>query len=186
MAETKDNNINNNGYKKYYDVLEIKPDASFQEVKNAYLHLKKLYSSEAPVLVPVLDEISEEHRLEILNRIEEAYVRLKEYYKVEEKEKVTSTRQWAVTHNVPEFAFYGGNALKLTREVLGVDLKEIALFSGVPLGHLKNIELERLDLLPPKGYVKVFLRKYAEYLALDPQKVTADYLTLFDRQKKKL
>jgi cytoskeletal protein RodZ len=31
----------------------------------------------------------------------------------------------------------------------------------------------------------VFLRKYAEYLALDPQKVTADYLALFDRQKKK-
>jgi len=185
MAETKDNNINTNGYKKYYDVLEIKTDASFQEIKNAYWHLKKLYSSEAPVLIPVLDEISEEDRLEILNRIEDAYTHLKEYYKVEEKEKAASTRQWAVTHNVPEFAVYDGNALKVTREVLCVDLKEIALFTGVPLGHLKNIESERLDLLPPQGYVKVFLRKYAEYLALDPQKVTADYMALFDRQKKK-
>lgn len=184
MAETNDIN-NNTEYKKYYDVLEINPDASFQEVKNAYWHLKKLYASEAPVLIPVLDEISDENRLEILNRIEDAYTHLKEYYKVEEKEKAASTRQWAVTHNVPEFAVYSGNALKVIREVLGVDLKEIALFTGVPVGHLKNIELERLDLLPPQGYVKVFLRKYAEYLALDPQKVTSDYLALYDRLKKK-
>ncbi|MDQ1353225.1 MAG: hypothetical protein QG657_3531, partial [Acidobacteriota bacterium] len=44
MAETNDIN-NNTEYKKYYDVLEINPDASFQEVKNAYWHLKKLYAS---------------------------------------------------------------------------------------------------------------------------------------------
>lgn len=185
MAETKDTNSNHNEYKKYYDVLEIKTDASFQEVKNAYWHLKRLYSSETPVLIPVLDEISEKDRLEILNRIEDAYTHLKEYYKVEEKDKASSTRRWAVTHNVPEFAVYSGNALKVIREVLGVDLKEIALFTGVSVGHLKNIESERLDLLPPQGYVKVFLRKYAEYLALDPRKVTSDYLALFDPQKKK-
>jgi hypothetical protein len=185
MTETKNHSVNNEDYAKYYDVLEIKPDSSFQEVKNAYLHLKKLYSSDAPVLIPVMDEMSEEHRLEILNRLEDAYAHLKEYYKVEEKEKASSTRQWAVTHNVPEFAVFTGNALKLTREVLGIDLKEIALFTGVPLGHLRNIELERLDLLPPQGYVKVFLRKYAEYLALNPQKVINDYMVLFDRHKKK-
>ncbi len=185
MTETKNHSVNNEDYAKYYDVLEIKPDSSFQEVKNAYLHLKKLYSSDAPVLIPVMDEMSEEHRLEILNQLEDAYAHLKEYYKVEEKEKASSTRQWAVTHNVPEFAVFTGNALKLTREVLGIDLKEIALFTGVPLGHLKNIELERLDLLPPQGYVKVFLKKYAEYLALNPQKVINDYMVLFDRQKKK-
>lgn len=65
-----------------------------------------------------------------------------------------------------------------------MELKEIALFTGVPAEHLKNIELERLDLLPPQGYIKVFLRKYAEYLALDPKKVVEDYLVLFDKKKK--
>ncbi|HLP61933.1 MAG TPA: helix-turn-helix transcriptional regulator, partial [Candidatus Deferrimicrobium sp.] len=115
---------------------------------------------------------------------DEAYACLKEIFKVEEKEKLTSSQQWNVNHNVPEFQNFSGNALKLTREVLGVELKEIALFTGIPEGHLKNIELERLDLLPPLGYIKVFLRKYAEYLSLDPQKVAEDYLALFEKKKK--
>lgn len=173
-----------NENKKYYDILEIKPDASFQEIKNAYFHLKKLYSSEPMVLVPVSEDISEEGRRGILNRLDEAYACLKEIFKVEEKEKLTSSQQWNVSHNVPEFQNFSGNALKLTREVLGVELKEIALFTGIPEGHLKNIELERLDLLPPLGYIKVFLRKYAEYLSLDPKKVAEDYLALFEKKKK--
>lgn len=112
MYDLKNNNINEN--KKYYDVLEIKPDASFQEIKNAYFHLKKLYSSEPAVLIPVIEDISEEGRLEIVNLLDQAYTRLKEIYKVEEKEKLTSTKQWADSHNVPEFQMFNGNALKLT------------------------------------------------------------------------
>jgi cytoskeletal protein RodZ len=65
-----------------------------------------------------------------------------------------------------------------------VELKEIALFTGIPAKHLKNIELERFDLLPPTGYIKVFLKKYAEYLALDTEKVIADYLEVLERKKK--
>lgn len=182
MPNEKNNSINGN--KKYYDILEIKPDASFLEIKNAYFHLKKLYSSEPAVLIPVIDDISEKERQEILDRLEEAYNHLKEIYKVEEKEKITSTKEWTNTHNVPEFQMFDGNALRLTREVLGVELKEIALFTGVPMVHLRNIELERLDLLPPQGYIKVFLRKYAEYLALDPKKVVEDYISIFDKKKK--
>jgi cytoskeleton protein RodZ len=87
-------------------------------------------------------------------------------------------------HNVPEFEVFSGNALRLTREVLGINLKEIALYSGIPLSHLKNIELERFDLLPPIGYIKAFLKKYAEYLSLDSQKVINDYLKRFDKKSK--
>ncbi|HLP48860.1 MAG TPA: hypothetical protein VK469_23165 [Candidatus Kapabacteria bacterium] len=108
MCESKNNYTNEN--KKYYDILEIKPDASFQEIKNAYFHLKKLYSSEPMVLVPVSEDISEEGRREILNRLDEAYACLKEIYKVEEKEKLTSSQQWNVNHNVPEFQNFSGNA----------------------------------------------------------------------------
>lgn len=169
--------------KQYYDILEVNTGAPFLEVKSAYLHLRKLYSSQPLVMSPILDEISEQKRMDILNQLDEAYNKLKEFYSTEEKDKITSAREWVRTHNVPEFEVYSGNALKLTREVLGVDLKEIALFTGVPINHLKNIELERLDLLPPVGYIKVFLKKYTEYLSLDSQRVIDDYLKIVDKKK---
>lgn len=169
--------------KQYYDILEVKPDAPFLEVKSSYLHLRKLYSSQPLVMSPILDEISEQKRTDILNQLDDAYNKLKEFYSTEEKDKITSAKEWVRTHNVPEFEVYSGNALKLTREVLGVDLKEIALFTGVPINHLKNIELERLDLLPPIGYIKVFLKKYTEYLSLDSQRVLDDYLKIVEKKK---
>ena len=172
-------------YKKYYDILEIKTDAAFLEVKSAYLHLRKLYSSQPLVLSPIMDEISEDKREDILKQLNHAYETLKEFYTAHEKGKIKSAKEWVRTHNVPEFEVYSGNALRLTREVLGVELNEIALFTGVPAKHLKNIELERLDQLPPKGYIKVFLKKYAEYLSLDSEKIIDDYLKLVDNKKKK-
>lgn len=184
MCNGNNNNKNTEKNKKYYQILELTPGASFLEVKSAYAHLKKLYSSEPLVLSPIVDEISEQKRLEILNQLDDAYAHLKEFYTEEEKEKIRSTKEWVVTHNVPEFELYTGNALKITREVLGVELTEIALFTGIPARHLKNIELERFELLPPRGYIKVFLKKYAEYLALDTEKVIADYLDVLERKKK--
>lgn len=187
MSEETDNK--NSGdrskYKRYYDILEIKTDAAFLEVKSAYLHLKKLYSSQPLVLSPIMDEISEEKRENIINQLDNAYETLKAFYTAEEKGKIKSAKEWVRTHNVPEFEVYSGNALRLTREVLGVELNEIALFTGVPAKHLKNIELERLDLLPPKGYIKVFLKKYAEYLSLDSGRIIEDYLKLVDKKRGK-
>ncbi len=184
MCNGNNNNKDTEKNKKYYEILELDPGASFLEVKNAYAHLKKLYSSESQVLSPIMDEISEQKRLEILNQLDDAYAHLKEFYTEEEKEKIRSNKEWVTTHNVPEFELYTGNALKITREVLGVELTEISLFTGIPARHLKNIELERFELLPPTGYIKVFLKKYAEYLSLDTEKVTADYLEVLERKKK--
>jgi hypothetical protein len=173
---------NNNDNKKYYKVLELKPDASFLEVKSAYLHLKKLYSSNPPVLESIKGDISEKMQLEIVDQLEEAYVKLKEFYTEKDQKKIETAKERVAKHNVPEFDVFSGNSLRLTREVLGISLKEIALYSGVPLRHLKSIELERFDLLPPIGYIRVFLKKYAEYLSLDSQKVINDYLKRFEKK----
>jgi cytoskeletal protein RodZ len=73
--------------------------------------------------------------------------------------------------------------LKLTREVLGVELQEIALGTGIPVSHLRNIERERFDLLPPRGYVRIYVSRYAQYLALDAPKVTSDYMKAYKMKK---
>lgn len=168
----------------HYRVLELKPGATMLEIKTAYLHLKKLYSSDAMVLSPIIDEISEEKRQRVLDEIENAYNILKDFFTTKEQKQIRVARDRVHRHNIPEFEVFSGNALKLTREVLGIDLKEIALYSGIPYKHLQNIEMERFDLLPPKGYVKVFLKKYADFLSLDPEKVIQDYLKGIEKKHK--
>ena len=161
---------------KYYETLELKPGASFSEIKSAYYHLKKLYSSQSPVLSLIMPEISETRSERLLAQIEEAYLELKEYYSAKKIEKQQVTRDRVMRKNIPEFEVFSGNALKLTREVLGVSLEEITLATSIPLNHLKNIEMERFDLLPPEGYIRIYVSKYAKYLSLDHKRVTADYM----------
>lgn len=54
----------------YYDTLEIRPDSSAQEIRNAYLRLKASYRKDNPALYSVLDPSETE---EMINKIEEAF-----------------------------------------------------------------------------------------------------------------
>ena len=168
---------------KCFEILELNPEVSFSEIKSAYYHLKKLYSSETPVLSALMDEISETRRESLVQQIEDAYQLLKEHYSSRKTEKQKVTHERVKHNNIPEFEVFSGNALKLTREVLGVRLEEIALATGIPLNHLQSIERERFDLLPPEGYIRIYVTKYAEYLALDTKRVTKDYMKAFTKKK---
>ena len=88
----------------------------------------------------MMDEISEARCERLLMQIEKAYQELKEYHSTKKTEKQKVTRDRVMKKNIPEFDVFSGNALKLTREVLGVRLEEIALATGIPIKHLKNIE----------------------------------------------
>jgi len=169
--------------KKYFEILELNPDVSFSEIKSAYFHLKRLYSSETPVLSALMDDISEVRQDSLLNDIEEAYQTLKEHYSSKKTEKERITRERVQHNNIPEFEVFSGNALKLTREVLGVRLEEIALATGIPINHLQSIERERFDMLPPAGYIRIYVTKYAEYLSLDIKRVTKDYMKAVLKKK---
>lgn len=54
----------------YYEVLEIKPDASAQEIRNAFLRLKSSYRKDNPALYSVMDSSETE---DMLAKIEEAF-----------------------------------------------------------------------------------------------------------------
>jgi len=79
-------------YKRYLEILELGPDATLEQIKKSYLHLKRLYSSDSIVISPIAGEFSEEQREKILQEIEVAYNNLlsfleKEDKKIRKKEK---------------------------------------------------------------------------------------------------
>src|SRR5262245_46679928 len=59
-----------NEHPTYYDVLDLKPEASPQEIREAYLRIKSTYNKDSPALYTL---ISPAEREEMLRLIEEAY-----------------------------------------------------------------------------------------------------------------
>ena len=68
-----------------------------------------------------------------------------------------------------------GKFLKKERERRNVSLEEISKFTKIKEHHLKAIEEDKYELLPPTLYVKGYLNGYAKYLALDPKDIVLQY-----------
>jgi len=168
--------MNNIELDKCFFILEINNNASFLEMKNSYIHLRNLYSSKNIGLSPLIENLSNKRQKQIIKDIDEAYHILEKYYIEKKDQKIIEKREKFAKSNIPEFETIGGESLKLTRNVLGLDLEEIAFLSGVPIKHLMNIEEERYNLLPPRMYVRTFVKKFAEQLSLNPSKAADDYI----------
>lgn len=68
-----------------------------------------------------------------------------------------------------------GQYLKEQRELRNFTLEQVSRFTKVKESHLRAIEENRFDILPPATYVKGFLNVYARYLGVDPKEVLLRY-----------
>lgn len=66
----------NRDLEKYYEILEVDGDASEEEIRRAYNHLKTLYKEGSMATQPVDNEWDETDKKDILDRVEEAYINL--------------------------------------------------------------------------------------------------------------
>lgn len=181
------------GLERDFAVLELGPEATLVQVKSAYLRLKKLYSSDSPLLAPIAREFPEEKRLRILSEIEDAYQRLLGQFLSESAEDRPSSDGASPalplspapesTPAAPETVFTGP-VLKKIREDLGIPLQAIFQSSKVRIEQLEAIEAENFEKLPDETYLRIQLKEYAGHLLLNPGKVTADYLKRFADWKK--
>jgi len=175
------------GPKKYFEILEISPDASLSEIKNAYLRLKKLYASDSIVISPIAEEFSKRSRREILTKIENAYTKLVSLMESELGEPGSQKKPSA--SDIPvgkeaEIVSYSGDALRQIREKMGIQLYEVALETKIRIEILKNIEFENFDALSSGIYLKAHLMNYASFLSLDPKKVAEDYIRRYEEWNK--
>lgn len=174
---------------KYFDILELSQDASLSDIKKAYLQLKELYSKDSIVMSPLIDEFSEETKINILDQIEDAYRRLLDYLEKEKDKKVVpvekvSSEEEMVRKEIATLTEFSGKALRDIREKLRIGLYEITMATNIRMGYLEDIENEKFDALPPEVYLKGFLTDYARYLRLDHKKVVDDYVARLRKGKK--
>jgi curved DNA-binding protein CbpA len=180
-------NMQSEEYKRYLEILEIGPGASFLEIREAYQHLKSLYSEDSIVTLPIKDEVTEERKGEILREIEEAYQLLAVIYEKENRREGDgeSPPSGIGESDLPplEITDFSGQTLREIRERKGIDLHNIALTTRIQIQHLENIENEDFNALPPETYVRGFVVSYAKTLNLDPGQVAEDYMKKYRKWK---
>lgn len=76
-----------------------------------------------------------------------------------------------------------GRALRSAREHRGKSLEEAARETRVRHDYLEALEGEAFDRLGSDVYVRGFLRSYAKYLGLNPEKVVSAYERVYARPK---
>jgi cytoskeleton protein RodZ len=70
-----------------------------------------------------------------------------------------------------------GENLRRERELRGVSLREIADNTKISIRFLEALEEDRVDVLPGGLFPRSFVRQYAIFVGLDPDRAVADFLS---------
>jgi flagellar biosynthesis protein FlhG len=195
-----------------YEVLEIDPGASEEEIRRAYKRMREMYAAESMVVAGLYTP----ERLDVVQaRIDEAYDTLldaeqRKLYDVNLFPEGIPTRSptpmppglipvspaspppsdeaLPAKVEIPQPTIDAnteitGELLKRLREARQVDLVEISQRSKVSVQHLRSIEDENWAAMPAQVYLRGFLVEIARFLRLDPQHVTRSYLTRYQKAK---
>lgn len=75
-----------------------------------------------------------------------------------------------------------GEGLRRERELRGIELRDVAEATKISVRFLQALESDRVDVLPGGLFQRAFVRQYALYLGLDPERTVAEYLFAFGGQ----
>ncbi len=187
----------------HYDLLEVAPTASFEDIRRANRRIRDIYGAESIAIAGLYDPAGLEavHR-----RLDLAYTSLMDAAKRKEYDQelfpdgiptaVSGGASAAVGDPraarlervevpvelrppMPELGprtEYVGAVLRQIREALGIELREVAERSKIGIGYLQSLEADAYGKLPATVYVRGFLTEYARILGLDPDRVKDTYL----------
>ena len=190
----------------HYELLEVPPTASFEDIRRANRRIRDIYGAESIAVSGLYDPPSLEavHR-----RLDLAYTTLMDAAKRKEYDgelfpdgvpmpvsprandtaplprapvKSEDPATLAARPSMPEITprtEFTGPLLRLIREAVGVELREIAERSKIGMAYLQALEGEVFAKLPAPVYVRGFLAEYARALGLDPERVKQTYLERF-------
>jgi flagellar biosynthesis protein FlhG len=193
----------------HYELLEVPPTASFEDIRRANRRIRDIYGAESIAISGLFDPASLEavHR-----RLDLSYTTLMDAVKRKEYDfelfpdgvpmpiapplgapgagaavparaaKADDSANLAVRPPMPELSpqtEFTGPLLRQIREAIGVELREIAERSKIGMAYLHALEGEVFAKLPAAVYVRGFLAEYARALGLDVERVKQTYLARF-------
>lgn len=175
----------------HYETLLLDRGATDEEVRRAVRRMRDLYADES---LAASGLCSNEVREVALARIEEARdilldpVRRRPYdlsismparepgaAYVEPMLESEPVELPPMPELTPDSEFSGA-LLRAVREARGVDLRELAARTKIPLTSLRAIEDEAYEQLPPAVYLRGFVLELARQLRVDPEQVSRTYL----------
>jgi flagellar biosynthesis protein FlhG len=188
----------------HYDLLEVAPTASFEDIRRANRRIRDIYGPESVVMSGLYDA----EGLEAMHRrFDLAYTTLmdaakrKEYdlelfpdgvplppqveppgtpapapfQPLAQKSEVPPSERPPMPVLGPRTE-YTGALLQQIREAHGIELREIAERSKIGMQYLQAIEGETWRKLPAAVYVRGFLVEYSKILGLETDRVLDTYL----------
>ena len=79
-----------------------------------------------------------------------------------------------------------GQYLQKHREESKIPLESMAGATKIRLANLQALERDEFHLLPAEAYARGFLRSYAKFIHLDPDKVVAAYYSQMENKKNQM
>jgi flagellar biosynthesis protein FlhG len=186
----------NDDHLSLYDVLELTPDATPQEIRSAYLRLKSSYSREN---IAHYTLFSREETEKMLQHIENAYIVLsnpetrRNYDLSQGQESVAPTApEPKASHpyapitgeflsNDPESLIkqeheWGGAAIKRIREARRITLDDLCDYTRISRTYLQALEEEDYNKLPASVYVRGFLQQVGKRLKIPVDTLVNRYI----------
>ncbi len=189
----------------YYELFEVAPTSSFEDIRRANRHVREVYGPESVVVSGLY---TRERLDELYRRFDEAYSVLMDAAKRKAYDHmlfpdgipslnvpmvVGESAPVAVGEAPPperppmpdtdEGTQFTGPILQQMREAQGIDLRDIAERTKIGMTYLRAIEGEIFEKLPATVYVRGFLVEYAKIVGADPERVLETYLERYRRTR---
>jgi hypothetical protein len=158
-----------------WELLDIAPGASREEIDRAYQRRRALYAPGALASYSLYDR---QDRTDLLDGIDEAYRRISEAHRETEPTETQTPEVVAVPDGpAPDFREQPGAFLHHSRTMRGVSVDDLAEETKIRASLLAIVENEEFSALPAEVYVRGFVVQYAKALDLsDPEGLANAYL----------
>jgi DnaJ-class molecular chaperone len=170
----------------FYEILDTNTNATYKEIREAYQSSLQKYG---PDSIACYGLLSEEERVRMLEKIEEAYKTLSDqtkredydlnvlHLKKEEREisRDTDREAEAIQKKLQEVETINGGFLKTLREAQDITLDEISKKTKIRICYLQAIENDDYKVFTAEIFLRGFLKSYIQCLGLKPDEILKKY-----------
>jgi flagellar biosynthesis protein FlhG len=185
----------------YYELLEIYPGASEEEVRRAFKQIKLWFGIEGIACRGVCTD-KEREKFQLM--AEKAHAQLVDRSKRREYDRIHFPEGFSSMLNIDEHRqksiagtvavtqaslprvelsddqFVDGAFLGKIRKERNIDLVDISNRAKISVRYLQAIEEERFDELPAAVFTRGFVTEFARFLKVDPVRAASDFMAVYN------